>query len=368
MQRKAATLLIVFVAILHAIAISLVAQDQPSATGDEDSPSQRELLQRCLDAWRRRQETITTLRCAWNEQRTFPQGSFVTPAMAVESELTQELQQTGVPKIDQQFDAAARLLLFGAWMRYESSIMRQREDVIELEDYTSSYDGDSSRLLFSPRSAQNQPRGGIRKRAANDDVANVHLKPLMMFARPLAPVFLQFADIELNVEDEGIEVDGHQCVLLSYGRNRIGVDPNCDFVVRQWSAVTRRGKLQMQVRINYTADDVLAWRPTDWSVVEAMKDPGNLTRAVKTTSVIESFKLNSPILNDEFRLEFPADAEVYDDRSERFISKSKLEMPSTATGQADSSRGISKMLVVVLNVLIMTVLLAWFAIKRRRRP
>lgn len=314
-----------------------------------------------LAKWRKRVKRTTAVRVSWDEEVRIAPGGIVPAEIAVERGFPTRFSKTGAPASEISFNYQAQLLLDGDRIRYETRIIAFDSNFdAYFQPYTSSFDGESSRMLFS--AGKSKPSGSIRQEQHNVDARNYVLRPLFFFLRPLNPIYATLDEESLEIATPADSSEADKAIVLKQHEesvtNLVWLDDEMDYVVTRWEQhVNRRhlptspgNVLAFAADIKYSSDPDFGHVPVSWTIMEFGNSPDDLNRRYEASDV--KYELLQSVPQSEFALEFPKGAEVYDQKSKR----------TTIAGRTDKwlSDGRKSFLVasliVVLGLIVATVI------------
>jgi hypothetical protein len=274
--------------------------------------------------WRARQERIRSIRIAWTEHSTVEKGAWMDP------EIDPEVKRRGLgpmPPTDVSFEGNVLVALDGNLMRYELQDCEWsvKEGRLVPRREISTYDGNVA-TLYCPVDSNPYPQAGLTGRQSNEEFANVTIRPLLLFCRPLANECLKSTSLSgYSVATEAAVVAGRRCVLLEWGSAgrfsggpgvSLWVDPERDGVVARYAVGGRDPsgalRLRYQADVSYRKDDTHGWVPTGWNSTET--EMHKIYRKVEVTQL----SINPTIDPSEFsQTEFAPGTWVFDRRSDQ---------------------------------------------------
>jgi hypothetical protein len=263
-------------------------------------------IDRVLAEWAKRQEEVRTARFSWTEDQTFPKGSIHRPGRL------KMLNPKGltVPEQDTTFAVPCAVVLSGTKLRYsfEGRLWNDDTGLSSPQAYVSVFDGEVGKTYWAP-GAIHYPRGVVKAESKHADQNNLHIRPLLLYARP--------RELGIDVRDSGAlrliadasSVEGVNCLLLEQSQNsttdarhQYWVDPTRDYLVTRYASTDASGALGIQIDIAYTQAELGHWLPEHWKVVW-MESPNQLK--LSTTARVTMRQINPSVGNEEFSIDFP---------------------------------------------------------------
>ena len=276
-----------------------------------------------VETWKDRESKVLTAEFSWKVKEAY------TPEGVLELlRGPNEASSVAAPAKDIEFSYPSNLLLDGSRMRYSKSMMAVKAppEYLQLEGrYISSYDGQSSRMLNLYAGGS---RGIILNEQRNTDSISQHLVPLIWCFRGLNPTFTELREPELHVRGI-IRMNQMDTLFVESPVRRFWLDPKREFIIVRLQGIRLSdGNPYYEADIDYQPDGMTAWVPQKWRVKA-------INRAQKITSTYEAtvtkHAINLPVEKDAFRLDFPADANVYDGIRKKHIQ------PRDKTSKTDSN-------------------------------
>jgi hypothetical protein len=296
---------VIFIGLAAMVALAhLLGPNNLRAASDEPSD---EITAKLFSTWSAREEQVASARIRWREQRVYAKGSLL-------AQTTSGTSPGGAfPAQDARFTVDSGIQLKGAWLRHEGMAPRIVSPGRAIaQDYVSSFDGNASKMLMQSKDLD--PRGTVFREKRNTDAMTVALRPLMLCIRPSSPSFGAIKRTDLTVSGEDALIDGIRCLVAQDQHNLYWVDPARDFVIIAWKALSGAGKVMFHAKINYALGDCGLWLPQQWTLdTYALNDTDAVSESIAAEVV--SIEINVPLTQDDFALEFPARARVYDQLS-----------------------------------------------------
>lgn len=288
----------------------------------EDGERPPIVLDALLAAWRKRAKNTPAVRVSWKEQAIILPAGLASVAVA-KRRFPERFWKTGVPAKKISFKYDAQLLLDGNRVRFETQVIAVDGNFdVYTKPYVSSFDGNSSRMLFS--GGRGKPSGSIRQEQHNVDAKCYVLHPLFLFMRPLSHTYgtldenlLQFANSET---EQAIVLKQQELGITDF----VWLDDDSHSVVTRWEQHVNKPnhptspgiKLAITADIEYASDPNLGHVPVSWSIVAYDTARNTIRKQYKATDV--KFEvLQQPVPQSEFVLEFPTGTEVYDHQAKR---------------------------------------------------
>ena len=256
-----------------------------------------------LDAWRRRQASITSFRFAWTEQQTYPAGWIPNPRFA-------EIERLSIPslRVDRTYTVMKSVSVSGTTMRYSIEIDRKEEPdgvrvtspngttdglgVARHYSYTSAFDGQKTTTRLSPKTGS--PPDAVRESTGNVDAQTLDTRAIMMALRPLDPT-LGSRLIDRAVTNNARSFHkGRSTFLLEERHDPSGwkmllwIEPERAFLVSRL-VVSFEQRMIVDIDIDYVEDAKWGWVPSGWRVTEMLADG---SRRVVAIAKISSYEIS----------------------------------------------------------------------------
>ena len=320
-----------------------------------------------LEAWRERLSTVKSVRLEWTERRIYAKGSIVPPEDTEGLGFPPKVEKTGVPQDDLVQQVENELLLDGAKMRYTShnpAISETGE--VSFKQYTSSYDGVSSRML----SSEGPGDSGLNEGRLLDDPQNTdsHAWPLMPMLMHLAPLKQRgvgtFEAAGWQIAARQVIVGDAACLHLENGIHHVWVDPERRYAILRWQLVYPDGRISLQADINHQPDPLLGSLPEKWKIDSFSADgKGRVEQSIEAE--LTDYQLDPKLGKNDFRVEFPANTHVVDEpnQNEFIIDKQGRAGPRVPIGQIQLGEPENQrsryLLVVILAVCLIVGIPLW---------
>ncbi len=209
------------------------------------------------------------------------------------------------------------LSIDGEMMRHslEGDHPHRTEGLVRRE-YLSVYDGQTSKTYRAPAKTRPHPQGAILDERRNTDVNSVEVEAILMNYRVLhdrmSPA--RPSDLPMAVRDEAVvEINGHNCRLLSAGQRHFWVDVDRDWLIVRFDVMFSQNETtQRRLDIDYREDPEHGWVPNSWTMSRIARS-GDLRWSFEAT--VTEYEINPQIPNTEFQFEFPKGTLVYDARN-----------------------------------------------------
>jgi thiol-disulfide isomerase/thioredoxin len=267
-------------------------------------------------AWRKRQESIHSIRIKWTEAQTIPRGrggvkdNLPVPPQDTTNEIKRELVLDGEKTRE-------------SWDGTEWDDMR--DEFVPNSFWTAS-DGHTSRLFFevfkgSPISSHPFPSGSIGNGHGLLSVdGNYHIELPLFSVRPLDPLMgctrnpwgkEPTGPVELSTRMLG----EWECTVIgqSFGaiRREIWVDRKADCSIRRY-LITHGGNIFYQIDATFARDDKAGWLPASWHIDSWLGNVHALRHALSASANVTKLEVNPTIDVAEFRPKFPVGTMVND--------------------------------------------------------
>jgi len=179
----------------------------------------------------------------------------------------------------------------------------------------SAFDGQTYRMIDTPTSSHQYPRGRVVK-ALNPDITMMALKPILMEFRLINPAVRAFQLTKFKVVDRNAVLDGHKCVLINdddtgaANIESMWLDPARDYLVLRNTITNRRTSAESRrLDISYLDEPTVGWVPSGWSLI-ASRQRG--VPFMSITAEVTEFTINDKIPAELFQLTFPPNTMVTD--------------------------------------------------------
>ncbi len=301
--------------------------------------------------WRARQESIDTARISWTKALFVGSHNPIT-------------DNTPAKLIDNTYDPLLiNLSVSGDMFRLETPIPSSDGTISQMVHV---FNGTLNQMLVTKADGQNHS-GAIGAEHYFYDLNNVHLRPAIMFARPLHPRLITLRSDTFHIREQRELIDGRQCVVMAQTRSNspglteiYWLDPDRDFLPLQWQE-RYNGVTSAMVHIAYerNADGLIT--PTSWqSSFFDLK--GNFREGSQASDV--TIDLNEPIDSADFSFTFPEGTVVGDRRhkGEQFVVASDGSLrPLGAGGVSASSFPLARwsMLLVLAVATLVVAIVLW---------
>jgi hypothetical protein len=306
--------------LLVLISVVMLSSQSSASEADSNEPVPALTKQQVLDAWKQREQRLEAAQFKWTDARIYSPGSIIHPACAKLYDLKGNAAITGIPEERLEATIPSELWVRGKWMRYSSETPAIARDCeLNWQRYCSSYDGISSRMLFVPKGVMppERPRirGSIRNESKNTDTRCYLLVPLQLYLKPLKSqkqFELDFRDQdEMHLSQEAEPIDGRSYPVLENSTTQLCFDPSRDFVIVRCSAYRPDGQLSFRADISYKEDPRHGWIPSGWKI-ESFNPDGSGALHRSNAATVTDYKINPPLKQEDFHLEFPVGTRVYD--------------------------------------------------------
>jgi hypothetical protein len=172
---------------------------------------------------------------------------------------------------------------------------------------------EGTRRTFFPHGEVEFPNAHIGESDKSVVALDVRTFPLLMNYRPFHQTLGFFDPDKLELTRERGIVDDRACLVLRHSHATAGtdqtvwVDPTRSFVpLRCW--ITFKGRTTFEIDITYAADEQHGWVPTSWNNTW-LDERGGIVNSKSAT--VDDYKLNQPVPDDIFRVEYPAGTWVH---------------------------------------------------------
>ncbi|MBD3673923.1 MAG: hypothetical protein HUJ26_10405 [Planctomycetaceae bacterium] len=348
----------------HAQAYSQEKDIRDSTTGEQDSEVD---LQTILTSWRERAEKTRAVRVSWNENVEIAPGGIMPAELAKERRFPPRFSKSGAPVNEISFHYDVQVLIDGDRLRYEKQTIAFDDNFdIHIRPYTSSFDGKSSRMLFS--GGKSKPSGSIRKEQHNVDAISYVMSPLMFFVRPLNRIYAPFDEELLQFASLEDTPEAANALVLKQQEERITdliwlENQSDDFLVSRWEQHVDRSHLPdftgsvmvLAADIEYGAHPQLGRVPVSWAVMEFGRSPSEINKRYEATDV--TFEVLEEVEQADFTLDFPQETEVYDHQKKQ----------SRIVGESGNRLDDRWKMFLITNVVFIFVLVIAILMYRRHR-
>ncbi len=299
----------------HELLILAILVSLPSTTGHVWG-QQAVTLEHIEKAWKEREERIRTAHFEWTESRTYGKGTMT--GMAAKAK--RSAVPAPYPPEDVIYTLRQQVSMDERRTRYVVDGYRFSGDEGEFTPgtYWSVFDGIASGMYFGeatdrPTSNTNHRLGFITKIDRTENIHTRALWPVLVAYRPLLVTEHLLSPGQWRLTGEEGIIEGRTCVLLRKSLRRIEaiwwLDPNRDCtVLRCQSAVD--GSVCSTLDISYKQDSVHGYVPSRWSSTDLIAS--NMSFDTAATGNVTMFKLNAPIDDMVFTIQFPVDTWVED--------------------------------------------------------
>jgi len=333
---------------------------------EANGESAEEILESVKDSWRKRSEKCSAVQVSWRQKVRIFKGAIMSPEFAAESGLSGIAVSEGVPTEDVDFEFKARLLMQEDWMRYETKLIGVNNDyTLSLQEYISSFDGDSSRLLTMGHNGKSNS-GSIRTERYNSDAPSYPLVPITLFLRPLSSTFSRALDIK---KLQLIKSDSTEQNLIHL-RSKNGIIINDAWNSRQLGGVITHWEQSVKSRgtpsgarrvlsavIEYAEHPLLGHVPSSWYVLEFSSSSSQAVKRYEADEVkIEVIKR---MPKSVFSLEFPDGTEVYDHLEDKSFFVGTDPANPLVAPDAKQSQSYFRLAVIVINVVCLLLFAFW---------
>ena len=292
------------------ICLLLASLAAPSTARCDDVPLS---LEQIHAVWRKKQESVHSMRIKWTEIQIIPRGAFGTkgstayPAGDTSTELTRELVLDGSMMLD-------------SW---DGTAWDYGEKTFEKKSYWAASDQKTSKAFFSTGhsdiASHPFPMGFINKVRDNQDASsNFHVQVPLFAVRALDPVMgcanLLPKQAEGPTELSLKQLDGRRCTVVGNSsgplRREFWVDPTRDCAILRY-VLTHSGKPVFQIDATYKLHEGIGWLPSAWRI-----DSRVAAEFSTASSVVTDCQINPAIDIAEFQPKFPAGTMVTDSQTD----------------------------------------------------
>ena len=263
-------------------------------------PSKAEII----NAWRRRQDNITSFQFAWAEEQCHRRGWLPNPRYP-------EREWLAIPalRIDRTYAVTKSLAVNGNSMRYAFELDRAEEpdgvDVVSPKggnqglgvrrhySYSSSYDGQRDEIRVT--SLTTSPPATIRRVGGNVDAQNLDTRAIMLAFRPLDSAMGHLLIDRAVTNERRAFYRGRSTFLLEERHDPSGwktilwIEPERDFVVSRLALYFEQHPI-VDMDIDYRHDARWGWIPSGWRITELLADG---TRRLSSAANVTSYSINT---------------------------------------------------------------------------
>jgi hypothetical protein len=361
---------------LSAIACVLCSS---SAVANGADASQPPIVQEIISAWERRQADIGTAEFAWTTERTDRKGS------VSESRPPTKTKGPPVPSVDSTYSSQDAVWFDGRRVRWEhdgprrfSSLDPPDGRLIPMKQ-VSVFDGVRSRQYQFPTIDVPESDRVIKQGYALKDVAlpiqqSLISKPVFTFIRPFDRAFGGVDKTSLRFVRREESTNGARHVVLErrFGAGgpveRYWVDPQVAHGMVRYAAEDGSGKLFCQVDVTWRLDTPHGWLPDAWTI--ASFGPSGAATFAESCKVTR-FRLNAPMPDDTFDIQFPEGTRVFADNGKNFLAREggDLQLLPGGPAQVPARRRLSgtswTLMVAASTALTLLGVLLWLRRKSR---
>ncbi len=275
--------------------------------------SDRALLDKIAEAWRRREEATRSVEIVWEETETIPRDALTNHPALRRKETLGEAGKAPFPPADTTLKHRGQVVLDGDRIRYEGERegMGSQAEIFH-ESYVSAYDARQTKTLRRSSRAE-WPSGQIWNEPFFHDRPMVEIAHILWGLRSnnalLGKVPLESCHVSKSRPAKGEYAD---CVVLLEdappgARIEYWLRPTADYAIVR-KTTQSDGKIETDYEIRYTRDASGVWLPAAWSTTWYKPWDGKLHFTQR--GQVTSCKLNVAPPESTFDLEFPSDALV----------------------------------------------------------
>lgn len=280
-----------------------------------------------IDSWNSRQTECKTIDIAWKADNY----------RAASVELVGE-KVADVPN-EFTFDSRIRFVLDGDNRGLiETDNWRWSSDASKLVPSKSKILFDGQRTLtFFPKGPVPFPDAHVGPGSLAMVIGSQQLVPVRMVYRAMDPLVGVFrASSLVRQKDEAVS-SGHKIIVLKQAGSRekiVWVDPTMDYLpVRYMEYV--HGFLKWQFDMSYSRSTDNSWALSAWKC-NWLSPNGNVK--VSENAVVESLKINAPVSDELFQVEFPDGTYVHDGFSkEKYLLRNGGQKRAVLDGELDAN-------------------------------
>jgi hypothetical protein len=297
-------------------------------------------------SWRKRQESIKSARMSWAKELFL--GS--DHAMS-------EIDSAG--SADEGVDVV--LSISGSMFRLEAPILSLNGSLSRMVHV---FDGKLNRMLVVNDDGPSYS-GAIGEENYFYDLKNVHLRPALMYLRPLHPRLITLRPDTFTISERRERIKGRECVVMAQTASNVQgptevywLDPTREFLPVQWQE-RYNGAASAMVQIEYGRNSDGLVIPTSWKCsLYALS--GDLREGSRASNI--QVALNEPIAPADFSIGFPEGTVLGDRRQngEQFVVAGDGRLrPLGATEPLVLPVGSWTIPLLLLGATIIVVILAW---------
>ena len=263
-------------------------------------PSKAEII----NAWRRRQNNVSSFQFAWTEQQCHRRGWLSNPRYA-------EREWLAIPalRIDRTYAVTKRLTVNGNSMRYSFELDRAEEpdgvDVVSPNgdnaglgvrrhySYSSSYDGQRNEIRVT--SLSTSPPVAIQHVGGSVDAQNLDMRAIMLTFRPLDAAMGDLLIDRAITNERRAFYRGRSTFLLEERHDPAGwktilwIEPERDFIVSRLALYFEQRPI-VDMDIDYRQDARWGWVPTGWRIIEMLADG---MRRLSSAATVTNYSINN---------------------------------------------------------------------------
>lgn len=227
-----------------------------------------------VDAWRERQRRIRSLKITWRQKDTLQKGFWGDPA------IDPDITKPNPPK-DINVDSSYSVALDEGCVRYEldTQVWSSEDQGLVPDKYVSTFDGETAARHFPSR--RGFPTATINLEKSGGDYANVNMRALLLFCRPISPESLGRTPLaDFAIQPSKSVIAGRSCLVFEPrsaskspggGAVSLYVDPAREFItlrcVCSGTKTTGERFIGYQIDVWYQHDARHGWVPAGWKLI-----------------------------------------------------------------------------------------------------
>jgi len=261
-------------------------------------------LESLTRAWDGRQSRTKTAHFEWTE-------SIVKDRDPLVMDPTELNEEQGVNVLILGNDASMR----HEFRPPQNDSERKGNFAVRSSAFTSAFNGQRNSQLNTATNKDDYPRGIIWNSASHDEIANYHIRPLLLTYRPLLTPIPNLEARRFHVVAQEAMVAERPCLVIESIAETPGgmtdtywVDVERDGIILQ-HVEKAQGRATAQLTIDYKHDSEHGWVPMSWDAMFLKPDgsPSMTTRA----SVLK-YEINTEVASDAFEVAFEPGTLVFD--------------------------------------------------------
>jgi hypothetical protein len=259
-------------------------------------------------AWQTRQESIKSARFSWTKELFVgPHNPMTKVTSPKQAQHTFDAMQVVLSVSDEKF-------------RLETPIPTSQGGLSKM---IHAFDGHLNKMLVTKTGGQHNS-GAIGAEDYFYDLKNIHLRPALMYLRPLHPRLITLRPETFSIRDGRDSVNGRECVVLLQKTSSVPdlseiywLDPKLDYLPLQWQE-RYNGVTSAMVQVTYERNPDGVVVPQSWRC-SFFDLKGGFREGSRASDV--TVALNPMLEPDDFSIDFPEGAVVGDrrQRGEQFV-------------------------------------------------